>query len=361
MTGQNAARVLICDDEQLFSNVMAAVLQDYTVQTASTGAQALELLPDFAPDLVLLDVEMKDLDGHEVCRRIRADPRFKFVKIVFVSGKVELADRIAGYRAGGDDYITKPFDNEEFLAKVRVLMRLKAVEEVDQIKQDFMSLISHETRTPLTSIRGLTELLLEGEDKYPAEERRGFLKGIYRSAIRLSELSEKTLLACRLSSKEQDVLQLTRPFSIKTLAEEALLTIEDAALEMGVDLQAEVEEVELNGNPSYLSKALSYVIDNAVRFTPAGGCVTITGSCKNGGYLLSVRDSGPGIPPDRLVSVFDLFSIKDVMHHKAGLGISLALAAKIIKLHGGRLYAENSPGGGATLVFNLPLSGGGKN
>lgn len=115
----NVPKVLVCDDEKLFTDLLTTVLASYKVTTARSGKEALEKLHTFSPDLVLLDVGMGEMNGYEVCEAIRAHPKFRFVKVVFLSGNVTLEDRMRGYRAGGDDYITKPFNSEELLAKIR--------------------------------------------------------------------------------------------------------------------------------------------------------------------------------------------------------------------------------------------------
>jgi signal transduction histidine kinase len=354
-------RILVCDDDKEFSEVLATILGEYTVARAASGGEALEKLPVFAPDLVLLDVQMHDIDGYEVCRRIRTNDAFRFVKIVFVSGNVTLSDRMAGYKAGGDDYITKPFDTSEFLAKVAVLTRLKAVEEVDQIKKDFMALISHETRTPLTVIRGMTELLLENYATMDAGERQHLLKRIQRAAVRLSQLSEKTLLACQLRDLGHNRFPLSRTFSISDVVGNTIIEADDFLNECGVRLDHDVEDALLAGHRSYLGKALSYVLENAIRFSAKGGSVNIRGRSDGLSYRLSVSDRGPGIRPEHLAQIFELFSIKDIVHHSAGLGISLALASRIAELSGGSLTAASEPGQGSTFTFRIPISADQKN
>ena len=125
-------KVLICDDEPMISSVLQAILCDFTVELVGSGREALKKLDTFVPDVILLDVEMRELNGHEVCRRIRANSQFQFVKIVFLSGNVTQADRMAGLDAGGNEYIAKPFSSEELLSKISLLARQKAAEEEER-------------------------------------------------------------------------------------------------------------------------------------------------------------------------------------------------------------------------------------
>lgn len=122
-------KLLLVDDQSQNLFILEEILEDYELRTAASGTEALALMEDFRPDLVLLDVTMPGMDGYEVCRRIRTDETNRFTKVVFLSARVGPEDRLAGYEAGGDDYLTKPFDSVDLLAKVDVLLSLKHVQE----------------------------------------------------------------------------------------------------------------------------------------------------------------------------------------------------------------------------------------
>jgi DNA-binding response OmpR family regulator len=129
-------KVLIVDDELRTLSIMEKLLENFEVKTARSGSEALEKIQSFVPDVVLLDIMMPGMDGYEVCRRIRQMRELRFTKIIFISGKVLIEERLAGYDAGGDDYVTKPFDHDELLAKLKVFLRLKRVDEVSEIKRE---------------------------------------------------------------------------------------------------------------------------------------------------------------------------------------------------------------------------------
>ncbi|OQY54535.1 MAG: hypothetical protein B6245_21135 [Desulfobacteraceae bacterium 4572_88] len=134
---ESKSKILIVDDAPSVLSFLSDILMPhYTVETASSGEDALEVLLKFRPDMVLLDVIMTGLDGYEICRKIRADGSFGFIKIIMISVGTTLKERLRGYEAGADDYIGKPFDDEELLAKVRVFMRLKSVEDQLQYLND---------------------------------------------------------------------------------------------------------------------------------------------------------------------------------------------------------------------------------
>ncbi len=138
MLGQH--RILVVDNDQINLNIISETLSEYyQIETSETGEDALKIIDQFSPDIVLLDIMMPGIDGYEVCRRIRANPKQANVKILFISAKEVLEDRLFGYKVGGDDYITKPFEEEELLAKVKVFLRLKYEEGIELLNKIAMN------------------------------------------------------------------------------------------------------------------------------------------------------------------------------------------------------------------------------
>src|SRR5687768_14804403 len=180
------AIILAVDDDAIILETYQAILDnEYNLHFASSAEEALNFLNAHPRvDLILLDIVMPQIDGYETRRRIRENPLFSNVKIILVSSKMRLEDKLHGYEIGADDYITKPFDASELLAKIKVFLRLKTVEEINKIKTNFISLLHHETRTPLTGIFGYTTLLQQSAN--------------LRSEEHTSELQSRLHLVCRL-------------------------------------------------------------------------------------------------------------------------------------------------------------------
>jgi signal transduction histidine kinase len=345
-------KILVVDDEPMYRELLESALAGYRVETAATAEDAIESLHEFTPDLVLLDVELPGLSGYDFCRALRSDPERRYTKVAFISSHVTLKQRLSGYEAGGDDYITKPFCLDEVLAKVRVLMRLKAVEEVDALKRGFLALISHESLTPLTAIRGSCDLLLHSAELGPDETRR-LLGTIARATDRLTDLTEKTLLACRLRDTANVRLW---PVPVRGLIDELVGDTEELAAGLGVGIRQDVAPGSVVANPTLLRKALAYALDNAIRFSPPGAAVSVLGRCEGREYRVDVSDAGPGIRPDLLERVFEPFFVDDIVHHSRGSGLSLFLARRIAQLHGGAFELANNPVGGAVTTIRLPIA-----
>jgi two-component system, sensor histidine kinase and response regulator len=345
-------RILAVDDDELSLRALKRLLgKDYNIQTARSGKEALEIVPDFRPDLVLLDIMMPGIDGYEMCRVIRSGQRFDLIKIILVSGRTVVEERLKGYEAGADDYITKPFNDEELKAKIRIFLRLKRTEEIDRAKNDLIALFSHETKTPLTSIIGLADILKE--DKRLSEDMRGYHDIIYKKGHELLEFVDKTALLCDLKSGLKPILSSDSP--IKHI-NELIRLIKEKYTEKIVTVHVQTDgDCELEADWCLLDKALGYILDNAVKYTPDGGEVWIKTSKAFDLFNIEVRDRGVGIDSEWIDRIFDEFAIQDIVHHHHGQGLSLAISKHIVKLHNGLLRVESTPNSGTTFTVRLPI------
>ncbi|MDH5297520.1 MAG: hybrid sensor histidine kinase/response regulator [Desulfobulbaceae bacterium] len=346
-------KILIVDDGIAARHWTRTIFAtDYLTEQAAHGEEALAKLPLFKPDLILLDIEMPRLGGLETCRIIRKDPNFRFVKIIFVSANVSLADRLAGYEAGGDDYVTKPYDEGELFAKVKTLLRLKNEEELNHLKSNFLSLISHETRTPINGLLGCAELLqgcTEGKARQLAE-------GILQSGRHLHRLIENVLLICKLKSMPVTVRQGGRE-QVGVLMQNQLTDLEEAILRKNLSIALTGSLfATVGGCKTLLGKGFHSVLDNAVKFSAPQGQVRIDIAESGDRCVVCIADQGPGIGPEVMEHLFDEFAVSDVDHHHRGLGIGLAIASQIFVNHGGQIRAENGPEGGACFTVTLPLA-----
>jgi len=348
----NAANILIVDDDKRNLRILEEILDDdYMLHKAESGEEALNMIDSVNPDTILLDIMMPGIDGLEVCRQVRQLPKHQDTKIILISGKAMIEERVAGYEAGADDYVTKPFDDEELLAKVKVFTKLKSTQEIDRLKTNFLSLITHETGTPLNHIIGISDLLL---DRDLDEDSLSFIKGLRGAALELHDKIEKILLLSR-------VRQGQMADRIEMLVEQLVYDVIDM---LGVQRDSErvkinIEEgVLITGDFLLLQKLLTYIIDNALKLTPNNLPIEILASKElvGGKWFMSIDviDAGPGLSEDEIVHLFDAFYVNDLLHHKQGLNISLALCEQIVALHSGKIKATNNDDAGLTVNIRLP-------
>ena len=263
---QKRNKILIVDDNATNIAILEEVLSEhYDLQAASSGEETLEILKQFRPDIILLDIMMPGIDGYETCRCIRANPALNNVKVIMVSAKAMVEERLKGYDAGADDYITKPFEEEELLAKVRVYLRLKTVEEVDQLKSNLLTLLNHETRTPINGILQPLEMLA-AEHAVDATMQRMCLDLVTRSAGRLHQLFEKVLKLCAMKAGKWDFK--FEPTELSEIVAKATAEVAALAAKREVEIDHKLEQATLAIDANELKYVVAALLDNAIRFSP---------------------------------------------------------------------------------------------
>ena len=345
-------RILIVDDSPRNVAILKKIFgKHYAVESAASGEEALEVASRMRPDLILLDIMMPGIDGYETCRRLREDPLLRWVRVIMVSAKAMVGERLQGYAAGADDYVTKPFDDVEIEAKVQVHLRLKCVEEVNQLKTDFLSLLCHETRTPLQSVIGAAELMSRAEDMDDGE-RQKWIDVILDGGRSLQKLLGKVFVLGQL--KTGDIVFHFEPVDVAELVEQATSALADAASAAGVFLEIRRENpVIVLADPGWVLSVITALLENAIRASPAGGTVWLSTDRSLHGGRFTVADRGVGIDPAFLRRVFDSFTTPDATHHADGHGLSLAIAREIVLAHGGTITAESTKEDGTRFTVDL--------
>ena len=373
---KNSPKILIVDDDELGGEVLEDILSaDYQCVAVRSGEEALNAVNTFSPDLILLDIMMPGMDGYEVCRQIRMDVQFSFIKVILVSGNGQVSERLKGYAAGADDYITKPFSGAELKAKVDVFLKLKRLSEVNQIKSDVLSFFSHETRTPLNAVLGGAELL-KGDDSLSAEAQQ-CVELIHDSGKRLLEFAEKAMLLNEL--KLETVHFRPRKDNLVKHIKAAEDLCEQEKVKKGLSLACTGDlDCDLTVDWPLVDGELYSLIKNAVNYANNESVITVSitagindtsnnridesennsidGSENNGSEscVVRIRDQGEGITESLAKTIFDPFVASDVVHSSQGTGLSLAIAKSVMDLHGGKISTVCRPGDGGEFVLAFP-------
>lgn len=349
-------RILVVDDNDVNRLICEEILgHDYRLEMASDGESALAAAASFEPDLILLDVMMPGIDGVEVCRRLRRSSR-PWVKILMVSARALTEDRLAAYEAGADDYVCKPFDEQELLAKVRVHLRLRRTEEIDSVKNKLLSVLQHGNRTPMTSILGTAELLVDMDGELSAETRREANETLLRSARRLNEwlaageqLVEFKSGRVEFHPQRVDVVELANG-KLDRLANvpgfgDRLVTIEGPG-----SLEAECDPEHFG---LLVDRLLRYTVaysepgaEAALRIEPAG----------SGRLRLTIIRPDDTVEPLVLEDLFEPFGATDDVLHNHGDGLGLALVKEAAALHNGLVRARRTEEGRIEVQAELPLT-----
>ena len=342
-------KILIVDDNATNIAILEELLSDhYKLHSARSGEEALAALEEFRPDLILLDIMMPGIDGYETCRRIRANPAHKNVKVIMVSAKAMVSERLKGYEAGADDYITKPFGTDELLARLRAVFRSAA-------GCPYAARARFSTCHPYSQIldADLRNLELEAEMvKALSEPDKAILMGS-GPADRLHQLFNKVLKLCTMKAGKWE-FEFAKT-DLSEIVTNATAEVAALASERDVKIEQELDQAIAEVDAKEIKCVVTALLDNAIRFSPSGGRVVVGVVADSKNLKLNVSDQGDGIDPDFLDRVFEEFNDSDVTHHTKGQRLSLAIARQVAMAHAGTINVKSEKGSGTTFTVQLPM------
>jgi signal transduction histidine kinase len=355
------ANILIVDDTPLNLDVLGSMLtrHGYKVRPAPSGALALRAAQSKPPDLILLDILMPDMDGYSVCQELKQDEITRDIPVIFISALDDALDKVRAFQVGGVDYITKPFQLEEVLARIQnhlALDRLrKEVEELSTLKDQVIRTVSHDLVVPLDIVRFCTQAAMSCAAVQADPEALSNLQMAQETATQMHGLVTSLLDLSRIEAGLQ--LDL-RAISLPSLLTEQIKHHSIAAEQQTLSLQLILPpEVTLIVDPRRIRQVLSNLLTNAIKYTPAGGTITLAADVKPTEVIIRVEDTGLGIPPEDLTRIFEKFHRVDTTQHMAikGTGLGLSIVKAIVEQHGGRIWVASHLGAGSCFYVALPL------
>jgi len=363
--GDSRPRVLLADDNADMRHYMARLLTErYRVTTVADGEAALAAALAQAPDLVLTDVMMPRLDGFGVLKALREDARTREIPVIMLSARAGEESRVEGMEAGADDYLIKPFSARELLARVSAHLQMarmrreasETLREADRRKDEFLAMLSHELRGPLAPLGNMLEVVKRaGDNPELTQQAYGTME---RQLAQLVRLVDDLLDVSRITRNKMELRkQRVELASIVHHAAEACRPLGDS-LQHQVTVTLPPEPVYLNADPARLAQVFQNLLNNACKYTERGGRVWLTAERQAGDVVVTVKDTGVGIPTDKLASIFDMFTQVDASRERArgGLGIGLALVKRLVEMHDGTVEARSEgPGRGSEFVVRLPV------
>ena len=364
MNHDQPASILLVDDNTNNLWVLYRYLDDegFTVLVSQDGERALLLAREQRPDLVLLDVMLPGINGFQICERLKAEPVTADIPVIFISALTDVQDKVRGFRAGGVDYVTKPFQQEEVLARIRAHITIKRQrEELDRLnatKDRLFSVISHDLRGPFMGLLGALELLRDSSDEFDAATAHELIAGLYESAQKTYQLLENLLEWSR--SQQQTTVAHPAELDLAPVVCEAAELFRDGAERKEVRLSVEIPRgARVYADRDQLGTVLRNLINNAVKFTPAGGRVEVSGEATSDSentVRVTVLDTGTGIDPEALPRLFTLdHSVSTVgTDGERGSGLGLLLAHDYVTRNGGTISVQSEPGQGSRFTVSLP-------
>jgi signal transduction histidine kinase len=361
--------VVVNDDagtRYLLTRILRSV--GWRVEEAATGLDGLRLVRELSPDVVVLDVKLPDLLGHEVCRRIKADPETSGVSVIQTSATFVTSEgKARGLDSGADAYLAQPFESVELIAMVKSLLRLRRSESqarqraealgvADRRKDEFLAMLAHELRNPLSAILAGANLLEQGTGS--PDELRKLGTTIGHQTRHLAKLVDDLLDVARVNSGK---IQVTvAPLDLSALVRGLLELHRPSSEARGLTLVCELpdEAVWIDADVTRIDQVVTNLVTNAIKYSERGGTITIRLDASTPKTArLSVRDTGVGIAAEHLPELWDLFYQVDrsLARSQSGLGIGLTMVKRIVELHHGRVHvASEGLGKGAEFTIELP-------
>lgn len=360
-------RILCVEDEPALRQVIVEELSlaGYETLEAGNGMEGLSIILDHQPDLVLCDVTMPQMDGHDLLRTLRIDhPEHAELPFIFLSALAEKTNIIEGRKLGADDYLTKPVDLDILLTTVE--SRLEQVQRVRELKQSEMDslrtqiihTLPHEFRTPLNAVIGYAEMI-HGEMLGPIgnDQYKEYADQILQGGRRLHYTVEKLLAVSELTCGRAIVEDM--PFDL-------VEAVEGVVFDMKKRYSTSPCEVELSSTRPYMNVALGHaymeqalreVVDNAFKFSPKGGVIKVHLDATNRMAKVIVEDHGEGMSSEVVKKLTSAFVQAETGHTRSyeGLGLGLSLAEKALEVIGGTIQFESSPGEGTRVTIYAPL------
>ncbi|MGC9375453.1 MAG: hybrid sensor histidine kinase/response regulator [Bacteroidales bacterium] len=378
-------KILIVDDNPKNLQVLGNLLekQQYNVEYALSGAEALEWVNSEQFDLILLDIMMPGMDGYEVCETIRKDEQYQDIPIIFLTAKTDKESIVKGFNLNAQDYVSKPFDTAELLARINTHLELKdsrdklknvnqwleqkvdektkalqetnkkleealtELQNLDKMKSYFLNMASTEIRTPLTGIIGTLHVLKNQEASFALKNLIDLLE---KSVSRLENFANKAILTTELSSKTYEFK--SEEMDVAEIVSFSLLELNEELGQRNIDIEEHLDDIKINGDKDLIFKALLFLIRNAAQHTGDDSKIEISLKNEDRGIVLSILDFGKGFSKETIEEIYSPYRFKEEAFNENN-ELSMYIVKLIMDYHHGALRVFNKENAGACveLIF----------
>ena len=373
-------KILIVDDEERNIKLLKAYLitKQYETVEASNGEEALRMVNDFNPDLVLLDVMMPGIDGFEVCKRLKTDEKNKMIPVVMVTALREKEYRIKALEAGVDDFLTKPVDRTELMVRVKSLLRIKSyhdqlvhsfkeialknekLKELEGVKEGLTHMIIHDLNNPLTGVLGNLEIIKFDNDNL-SETQLNMIEKSLNYCADIRQLIQGILDVHRMEEgKLQPVKELTDVTKmLADLMEQFISRAKIEKISMTFSNSGEVPSAMID--PNLIKRVIANLLSNAIRHSPEGEEIKVSTGflAEKNSIAFSVKDHGNGLASEYHQRIFDKFEQVELKNSGVTVGtggLGLAFCKMAVEAHGGKVWVESDGAAkGCNFKFKIPV------
>jgi signal transduction histidine kinase len=409
MTSRNTERILVVDDDPRNVRLLEGMFRSagYVVDKAYGGVEALQKIDEVPPDLVLLDVMMPGMSGHDVCLQLKGQDRTRPIPVVLVTSLSSTEDKVQGLDIGADDFVSKPVNRLELLAKTRSLLRIKLLHDelakaneqlerrnqdllrLEEMKESLMQMIVHDLKNPLTAIMGNLSLVLQSPAPRPAgtnpdesgiarQTGTGVASGSAGAAgpaapdweqktrRRVGVALESSRAMMRMILDLLDIARLEESAIVLDRRRVPIMDVMEASIQengglltsakISVERQFPAGGPEVWADAGLLGRIVGNLLSNAIKHTPDGGRITLGSLPREQEMVFFVRDTGEGIDAASQQLIFEKFRQAESRKHglKSDRGLGLAFCKMAVEAHGGRIWLDSAPGQGSTFYVALP-------
>ncbi|MFO7843518.1 MAG: response regulator [Bacteroidales bacterium] len=378
-------KILIVDDNPKNLQVLGNLLekQQYNVEYALSGKEALEWVNSDQFDLILLDIMMPGMDGYEVCETIRKDEQYQDIPIIFLTAKTDKESIVKGFELNAQDYVSKPFDTAELLARINTHLELKdsrdklkdvnqwleqkvdektkalqetnkkledaltELQNLDKMKSFFLNMTSTEIKTPLTGIIGTLHVLKNQEASFALKNLINLLE---KSVSRLENFANKAILTTELSSKTYAFK--SEEIDVAEIVSFSLLELNEVLGQRNIAIEEHLDDIKISGDKDLIFKALLFLIRNAAEHTGDESKIEISLKNEDRGIVLSILDFGKGFSEQTIEEIYSPYRFKEEAFNENN-ELSMYIVKLIMDYHHGALKVSNKENAGACveLIF----------
>ena len=360
--------ILVVDDTPANLQVMTSMLkeQGYEVRPVPSGKLAIQAIQNKPPDLILLDINMPDMNGYEVCEILKANDKLKEIPVIFISARTETMDKVKAFSVGGVDYVEKPFQFEEVNVRVKTHLELQRqkkelkenydkLKELEKLQDNLVHMIVHDMKSPLTGIYDFLHLL--NIKSTLSDKNTEYLQSAMASIKELIEMFSALRDVSRIE-EGQMTLKKTSCDLLKVI-DSGLKSLGELTKKQTIIYDPPEMPVMAMCDPDVTSRIVVNLVANAIKFTPKNGTIRIAGSDEGTLVKITVSDTGYGIPTEYHTKIFEKFwQVEEIEGEKKySTGLGLAFCKLAVETHGGQIGVDSEVGKGSTFWFTLPVKG----